>query len=284
MKPQLYINFNGTLYKNEEHIFSINNRAFKYGDALFETIRVIDGKLCFVEDHFKRLKMGIDLLKMKSSNLSFNELKTQIEELVQKNGIHQGGRVRLTVFREAEGFYQPNNEKKSYTIEAKPIDVNYYQLNTKGLVVDMFNEHRRSTSKLSNIKTTNSIQQILAGIYRKENNLDECIMVNKHDRIAEASSSNVFLYKNNNIYTPALDEGSMDGVMRKQVLKIAEQLNINVFEGMVNGSMLLQADELFLTNAVKGIQWVETFRSKTYTNEAAQSFLQELNKALSANQ
>ncbi|MCB9359702.1 MAG: aminotransferase class IV [Flavobacteriales bacterium] len=278
MKDKSYINYNGKLYLSEERIFTINNRAFKYGDALFETIRVINGKLCFVDDHFKRLMQGEELLKMKPCDISSHEIISQIEELIVKNNITEGGRVRLTVFRDADGFYQPSNEKKAYVIEAKPIDNNYFELNAKGFKIDIYNEQRRSTSKFSNIKTTNSLPQILAGIYSKENELDECLMLNKHGRIAEATSSNVFLYKNNNIYTPSLDEGCVDGVMRKQILKIAEKLNINIFEGMVNGSMLLQADELFLTNAVKGIQWVEFFKDKQYTNETIQQIITELNQ------
>jgi aminodeoxychorismate lyase len=280
LKNESYINYNGKLFASDEQIFSINNRAFKYGDALFETIRVVNGKLCFVEDHFKRLKQGVELLKMKSSNISFNDVKVQIEELLVKNNIKEGGRVRLTVFRDAEGFYQPINEKKAYVIEAKSIDNNYFELNVNGLKVDIYSEQKRSTSKLSNIKTTNSLQQILAGIYCKENELDECLMLNKHGRIAEAMSSNVFLYKNNNIYTSSLEEGCIDGVMRKQILKIAAKMNINIFEGMVNGSMLLQADELFLTNAVKGIQWVESFKEKQYTNETIQLLINELNQSV----
>ncbi|MCB9336383.1 MAG: aminotransferase class IV [Flavobacteriales bacterium] len=283
MSQELYINYNGNHYNNEDKIFSVNNRAFKFGDGLFETIRVCNGQLCFVEDHFKRLKKGMELLKMKSSNISFNDLKHQIEELLIKNQITEGGRVRLTVFREAEGFYVPFNEKKGYTIEAKPLENNLYFVNEKGLRVDLYTEHRRSTSKLSNIKTTNSIQNVLAGIFCIENELDEALVTNKHGRIAESVSSNVFLYKNNNIYTPALEEGSLDGIMRKQILRIAENLKINVFEGMVNGSMLLQADELFLTNVVKGIQWVSSYKEKTYNNEAAKLFTQHLNELISGN-
>jgi branched-chain amino acid aminotransferase len=131
---------------------------------------------------------------------------------------------------------------------------------------------------LSQIKTTNNIPHVLTGIYKRENNLDDCIVLNDQDRIVEAISSNIFLYKNNNIYTPSLDEGCMDGVMRKQVLKIAKDLTINVFEGMVNGSMLLQADELFLTNAIKGIEWVVAYREKRYFNKATKGILDELNK------
>ena len=122
MKDKSYINYNGKLYSSEERIFTINNRAFKYGDALFETFRVINGKLCFVDDHFERLLQGEELLKMKPCNISSDEILSQIEELLIKNKITKGVRVRLTVFRDADGFYQPSNEKKAYVIEAKSID------------------------------------------------------------------------------------------------------------------------------------------------------------------
>ena len=278
MGKTLYINYNGKLFVETENIFTVNNRAFKYGDAIFETIRVLDGKLCFLSDHFERLKKGMDFLQFKNCEITFETLITQIEDLVVKNNIKKGGRVRLTVFREAEGFYTPFNEKCGYVIEAKPIEQNHYSLNEDGLVIDIYNLHRRSTSKLSNIKTTNDIPQILAGLYALENNLDDCIVLNKHNRIVETTNSNIFLYKKNNIYTPSLDEGCMDGVMRKQILKIAEKLKINIFEGMLNANVLQQTDEVFLTNVVRGVQWVRTFKEKTYTNEAAKIFVNELNK------
>jgi branched-chain amino acid aminotransferase len=268
------------LFLETENIFTVNNRAFKYGDAIFETIRIIDGKLCFLSDHFERLKIGMDFLQFKNCEMSFEDITKQMEELIIKNNLKKGARVRLTVFREAEGFYTPFNEKCGYVIEAKPIETNHYILNEKGLLVDIYNLHRRSTSKLSNIKTTNDIPQILAGLYALENNLDDCIILNKHNRIVETTNSNIFLYKKNNIYTPSLDEGCMDGIMRKQILKIAEKLKINIFEGMLNANVLLQADEVFLTNVVKGVQWVKTFKEKTYTNEATKMFVDELNKII----
>ena len=280
MNKTLYINYNGNLFLETENIFTVNNRAFKYGDAIFETIRIIDGKLCFLSDHFDRLKKGMDFLQFKNCEMSFEDITKQMEELITKNNLKKGARVRLTVFREADGFYTPLNEKCGYVIEAKPIETNHYILNEKGLLVDIYNLHRRSTSKLSNIKTTNDIPQILAGLYALENNLDDCIILNKHNRIVETTNSNIFLYKKNNIYTPSLDEGCMDGVMRKQILKIAEKLKINIFEGMLNANVLLQADEVFLTNVVKGVQWVKTFKEKNYTNEATKMFVDELNKII----
>lgn len=279
MSNQLYINYNGFLYKEEENIFNAKNRGFRYGDGLFETIRVIDGQPCYLEDHFIRLKNGMSILKMRSAKISFNDLKDQIFKLIEKNQLKKGGRVRLTVFRSGDGFYTPKNESKSYIIEAKPFKDNLYVLNEKGLSIDVYNDLRRYRNVLSQIKTTNNIPQVLAGIHQRESGLDDCIVLNDQGRIAEALSSNIFLYKNNNLYTPAIDEGCMDGIMRKQVLRIAKDLNINVFEGMLNGSMLLQADEMFLTNAIRGIQWVGSYRQKRYFNKATKEILEYLNQS-----
>lgn len=279
MSTPYYINYNGFIYKEDEAIFTAKNRGFRYGDALFETIRVVNGKPCFLEDHFRRLKKGMETLKMKpGGNISFNDLKDQIEKLLTKNHVNKGGRIRLSVFRSADGLFAPRNQTKSYVIEAKPFDDNQYVLNEKGLVIDTYNELRRCRNSLSQIKTTNNIPNVLAGIYKDENNLDECIMLNDLGRITEAISSNIFLYKNHNIYTPSLDEGCMDGVMRKQILKVAGEMNINIFEGMLNGSMLLQADEMFLTNAIRGIQWVGSYRQKRYFNKATKEILAKINE------
>ncbi|MEJ6736377.1 MAG: aminotransferase class IV [Flavobacteriales bacterium] len=279
MSASLYINFNSFLYEEDEKVFTVNNRAFKYGDALFETIRIINGEPCFLEDHFIRLKKGMKVLKMHADTISFNELEDQIIRLIEKNHIKKGGRVRLTVFRSSDGFYTPEGDEGiSYVIEALPLKEDIYELNEKGISIDIYDELKRSRNKLSQIKTTNNIPYVLAGIYKRENNLDDCMVLNDNDRIVEAISSNIFLYKNNNLYTPSLDEGCIDGVMRRQILKIAKELKINVFEGMVNGNMLLQADELFLTNAIKGIEWVVAYRGKRYFNKATKEIVEQLNK------
>jgi aminodeoxychorismate lyase len=282
LNTQIYINVDGFLYKEDEPVFKVSNRAFKYGDALFETIRIIDGEPQFIEDHFIRLKKGMKILKMRSGNISFKEIKTQIIKLVEKNHIRKGGRVRLTVFRTGEGYYAPENEDKSYVIEATHLENDDYTLNEKGLVIDVYSDMKRNKNILSQIKTTNKIPNVLTGIYKNEMGLDDCIVLNDHGRIVEALSSNIFLYKNNNLYTPSLEEGCMDGVMRRQVLRIAKQLNINIFEGMLNGSMLLQADELFLTNAIAGNQWVATYGQKKYSNNATKEILLHLNQVLSS--
>lgn len=280
MDTKRYLNLDGSLFFENEKIFSTNNRAFKYGDAVFETIRVVYGEPIFIENHFERLKKGMETLRMKCIPLTFENLKEQTIQLIKKNGINEGGRVRITVFRVGEGLYTPLNEKTSYVIEVIPIKNNLFELNKIGLTIDIYNQIILFNTPLSHIKTTNKIPNILTGIYSKENNLDDCLLINQHNRIVEAISSNVFLYKNNTLYTPAIDEGCIDGITRKKIIEVAYKMNINVIEGMITASMLLQADELFLTNAVSGIKWVETYRTKTYCNEMTHSILIHFNESL----
>lgn len=281
MSTQRYINYDGKLYPENEKIFTINNRAFKYGDAVFETIRVINGQPVFVHDHFTRLKKGMDLLRMNTIPLTFEELYEQILHLIEKNKITEGARVRITVFRVGEGLYTPKNDTKSYVIEAIPISKNLYELNEEGLHIDLYTDIKVHPTILTQIKTTNKIPNVLTGIYKKEHDLDDCLMINEQHHIVEAISSNVFLYKNNTLYTPSISEGCIDGITRKHIIEVANSMNITVIEGAVTGSMLLQTDELFLTNSIAGIKWVKEYRGKFYTNETTKLILEKFNEVVS---
>lgn len=281
MSTQRYINYDGKLHPENEKIFTINNRAFKYGDAVFETIRVINGQPVFVHDHFTRLKKGMDLLRMNTIPLTFEELYEQILHLIEKNKITEGARVRITVFRVGEGLYTPINDTKSYVIEAIPISKNLYELNEEGLHIDLYTDIKVHPTILTQIKTTNKIPNVLTGIYKKEHDLDDCLMINEQHHIVEAISSNVFLYKNNTLYTPSISEGCIDGITRKHIIEVANSMNITVIEGAVTGSMLLQTDELFLTNSIAGIKWVKEYRGKFYTNETTKLILEKFNEVVS---
>ena len=110
MSATIYINYNGFLYEENEKIFTIKNRGFRYGDALFETIRIINGQPCNLEDHFTRLKKGMGVLKMRSAKMSFINIEEQIIKLIEKNRIKKGGKIRLSLFRSGEGLYTPEND------------------------------------------------------------------------------------------------------------------------------------------------------------------------------
>ena len=117
---------------------------------------------------------------------------------------------------------------------------------------------------------------VMAGISKQSMKLDECFILNETGNIIESISSNVFAVKNGTLYTPPLSEGCIAGVMRKQIIHLATENKILTFESPLTTYTLMNADEIFLTNSVQGVQWIGQFRDKFYTNKMAQFFNDKL--------
>jgi branched-chain amino acid aminotransferase len=274
----VFINFNGEVLPQDTKLVTINNRAFKYGDGLFESMRLIKSQLKFADLHAARLQKGMKALKIEGhSQMDTWFLKEKAEELARRNKI-KNGRLRLTVFRDSDGLYTPLQSKMGWCLEIKPVDEPRYFLNPKGLIVDVFSDLPKPTNYLSNLKTCNSLVYVMAGIFKTQNKLDEAILLNQSGFLCEASSANVFIYYQNHLYTPALSEGCVEGVMRQVIIDIARQINIPVTEAQINPDILYEADEVFLTNASRGVQSVMGFGIKRYFNELSKRFVDELNK------
>ena len=254
-ETSLYINLNGEFIQQNEPVFTSQNRAFRYGDALFETIRIINGKPFNLTAHFERLKKGLQLLGFeKTPNFTFRYLAEQIQETINKNNINQGGRMRLTIFRNDGGNYIPQTNSKSFLIEVFPLSNNLFSLNENGLKIDVCKKFTLPKSLFQGIKTANALPFVLAGIDANKQNLDNLILLNHNNRLCEAISSNLFLFKNNTLYTPSLDEGCVAGTMRKKILEIAQNMGMTVFECTLVQGNLQQVDEIWLSNAINGIQ------------------------------
>jgi branched-chain amino acid aminotransferase len=276
--PPVYINFNGEIIPADTTLLTIANRAFRYGDGLFESMRVMKGKLKFPELHAERLQKGMKALKIDGySQADSWFLKEKVEELARRNKIKHG-RLRLTVFRDAEGLYTPTQNKMAYCLEIQPIDEPRYFLNERGLIMDVYTELPKPLNWLSNIKTCNSLVYVMAAIYKQQNKLDDVFLINQNRYLCEANSSNIFVWYQNHLYTPALSEGCVEGVMRKVVIQLALDNNIPVTEAQINPEILNAADEVFLTNATKGIQWVMGYGVKRYFNRISKALMDELNK------
>ena len=276
-----YINFNGKFIPESKPVFATDNRAFRYGDAVFETIRIINGKPFNLSAHFERLKKGLQLLQFeKTPNFTFRFLAEEIQKTIDKNLIKQGGRLRLTVFRNTGGTYIPETNSKSFIIETSSLPNNNFRLNETGLNVDICKKFILQDTFFFSIKTANALPFVLAGIEAKKQHLDNLILLNRHNRICEAISSNIFLYKNNTLYTPSLDEGCVAGTMRKKIIEIAQNMGMTVFECTLVQGNLLQVDEIWLSNAINGIQWIGNIRNKTYGNFYAQKIIAELNNSI----
>jgi branched-subunit amino acid aminotransferase/4-amino-4-deoxychorismate lyase len=275
----IFVNNNGEILPNEGATIAAGNRSYLYGDGLFESIRVMNGKALNLDNHYRRLMEGAKVLKMRIPSFYTVEFfQTKIDELIRKSGITSGGKCKISLDRSSGGTYFPETNEVSYFIEIYPYESNLFELNHKGLEIDIYSDLKKQKNFLSNYKTKNGLIYVMAAITAKEKNLDDMLITNDKGGILESINSNLFVVSNGVLYTPGLDEGCLAGTMRMQVINIALQHNIKVYECNILPSNLLAADEIFLTNAIRGIQWVGGYRTKRYFNSTCrklQSFLND---------
>ena len=274
----LLINFNGELLPADSKLLTVANRGFKYGDGLFESMRLMKGHLKFAELHADRLQRSMKILKIDGySQMDTWFLREKVEQLASRNKVKHG-RLRLTVYRDAEGFYAPTQNKMGYCLELTPMDEPRYFLNEKGLIMDVFTEVPKPVNYLSNIKTCSSLPLVMAGLFKVQNKLDEVFLVNQEGNLCEAGNSNIFVWYNSHGETPSGSECWSEGLMRNIVIKLAKQSGIPCTEAQINPDILYEADEVFLTNASRGVQWVMGFGVKRYFNQLSKGLIGELNK------
>lgn len=280
MQSKLYndlVIFNGKLVSADQINLGIDNRSFKYGDGLFESIRLTNGEPRFLNYHYERLIEGMKLLKIETDN-SFTEefLLKQITRLRAVISGAKEGRIRVTIYRNGGGLYTPNVNSFSYLLELTPLAINGYPLNINGLHLDVYNEITKPLGVLSNYKTNNALVSVLAGVYKSGKGLDEAVILNQEGRVCEAISSNIFFTTlKNEVVTPALSEGCLAGVMRRVVM---ERLSINyqVSETEVNINNLADYKECFITNATRGVQWVQRIGNINFGNEIIQTMYPQI--------
>ncbi len=256
------------------------NRAFKYGDALFETIRISQGRFLNAEAHFKRLSLGLSLLKMQeaSNPLTFGGFQKMILDYI-KTKSNANLRVRITFFRKSGGLYTPQWNDFDYFIESSPLNSPHFELNKTGLKIGICDSVRLSIDKLSNLKTTSALPYVMAAIEKSEKEWDDCLILNSKNAVAESVAANVFMVKDNMLVTPSLTQGCVMGVQRKNVIQIALEMKLRVIEKSISVDDLKSGDELFLTNAIKGIQWVSEIDGlqNKFRNKLAAFFVEKLN-------
>ena len=251
-----YILHNSDLLREKDFSLKINNRSFLYADGFFESIKVINSNCFNLESHFNRI-INTAAFFMMDINFSFSEFKLLLNKLIEKNEI-VGGRIRMVFYRESEGKYLPNENKIGFVAEIEKSE-NSFTLNENGLKLGLFTEMRKDKSKFSNYKTTNAAIYVLASIYAKENIWDDCLLLNSENNIIESSNSNLFIVKTNRIITPPITDGCVDGTMRSFI-----KSQFDVHEKSITKEDLFSADEVFLSNAIEGVKWIEKFEEKKY--------------------
>lgn len=244
------------------------NRSYRYGDGLFETMKIRDGNILLAPDHFERLFGSLSLLKFDIPLLfSKEKLEKDVLHLCRKNGCEKLARVRLSVFRGNGGLYD-DNKTLQYIIECWPLNESVNKINENGLVIDIYPDGEKSCDKFSNLKSASFQLYSMAALFAKENKLNDSLVLNTAGRIADSTIANIFLIKAETIFTPSLKEGCVNGVMRKYLLEKlkAEDSNQQIEEKIITVSDVKNADEIFLTNAINGIRWVGQCSNTKYTN------------------
>lgn len=272
------INCNGTIVSQEENVLT-QNRAFLYGDAVFETVKIVNSKILFLEDHYFRLMASMRVVRMEiPMNFTMEYLEEQILSVVNANGVSDSARARITVYRNDGGYYLPKNNTVSFLVHAIALDNTKYLFCSVSYEVDLYKDFYITKQLLSSIKTTNKMINITASIFADENGLDNCLLLNDSKNVVEAIQGNVFMLLGNKLVTPPVSEGCLNGIMRKQILQLAKKMeNIEVVEEIISPFDLQKADEIFITNVIKGIQPITKYRKKEYTVKLAEKLVENLN-------
>ena len=274
------ININGNIIKDEEAGLSVHNRGLAYGDSVFETIRVINGKIMFWEDHYFRLMASMRIMRMEiPSSFSPEFLEEAILKTIDENDLSSSpARVKIIIYRKEGGLYTPQTRDIDYLIMTSKLDNPFYLLNEEAYEIELFKDHFILSGLLSTIKSNNKAANVLGSIYAKENDYANCLLLNEKKNVVEALNGNLFLVKGKTIKTPPLSDGALNGIIRKQLINILEKTDdFELKEESISPFELQKSDELFITNVIVGIQPVSKYRKKEFKNEVARQLLQKLN-------
>lgn len=273
-------NNNGTIQDATATTIATHNRGFLYGDAVFETLKAVNGKLLFWEDHYFRLMASMRILRMEIP-MSFTPdyLEKELLRTIEASGLSQSpARVRITVYRDGEGTYLPESNEVRYYAFAKALSTPFYTLPETPHEVELYKDHYVNADILSTLKTTNKALHVTGSLFAKENGYDNCLLINNKKNVVEALQGNLFLVKGNVIKTPPLEDGCLRGIIRKQLLSIIPQKKEYVLEeSSISPFELQKADELFITNTIIGIRPITKYRKKTYDSKVANELLKLLN-------
>ena len=278
------INLNGTVLDSKTNSISFENRGYKYGDALFETLKVVQNRILFWEDHYFRLMASMRMLRMDiPMTFTMEFLEHEILKTIEANKLNTATvRVRLNIDRGEGGKYRPEQQVVQYSIITETISDGDYRIsNSVKYRVDLYKDYFVAPGLLSTLKTNNKITNVLASIYAQENGWDNCLLLNTDKNVVEAINGNLFLVNGKTIKTPPLVDGCLKGIMRTQLIELLKgSADYEFSEASISAFELQKADELFVTNVIQGIQPITEYRKKTFVHVVSNDLLQRLNAKL----
>ena len=274
------VNLNGKLQSTQEGKVSVNNRGLQYGDAVFETLKVVSNRINFWEDHYFRLMASMRILRMEIPMIfSMEFLENEILKTIEASNLtNDTCRVKLYVNRKEGGKYTPKTNDVDYFIALEKLETPFYTIDDVPYEVELFKDYYIYSNLLSTLKTNSKITNVLGSIFAVENDYQNCLLLNENKMVVEALQGNLFLVKGNLIITPPITDGCLRGIIRKQLIAICElSKEYNLEEKSISPFDLQKADELFISNVIMGIQPITKYRKKEFTNKVSKELLQKLN-------
>ncbi|HWB63380.1 MAG TPA: aminotransferase class IV [Chitinophagales bacterium] len=272
-----YINFNGNIFPEHEALLPVTNRSFRYGDGFFETLAMFNKRFPLLEYHWSRIEFTAQVISAYlPSRLDMEKLQGMLLDLASVNDAAQNARFRVQFYRKGSGLFLPVEDELGYAIAMEKLENTKFEAGD-GLKAGMRDDCYKAISMVSDIKNSSALPYVLAAQFAKAEGWDDCILTNHYGQVCESLNSNIFIVKGHNMVTPDLDSACVNGVMRSYLLGSMEG---EIEEREMDVSELIAADEILLTNAVKGVQWVKEFKGKTYGDKKAQELTAFLNKNL----
>lgn len=272
-----YINYNGNIYNSHETLLQPGNRGFKFGDGFFESIAMFNRTMPLLEFHWSRIEFTAEVLSATlPKRLDVEKFQNMVLDLASVNDATENAKVRLQFFRKGEGLYNPIEDELGYVITMDKLEGDRFEAG-KGLTAGYREDCYKPVSMTSDLKTTNCLDYVLAAQFAQAEGWDEIILLNHYTHICESLYNNIIVVKGGKMFTPDLDSGCINGVMRTFLMALLED---ELTERPIELEELMNADEILLTNAVRGVQWVKQFNGRTYKNKRAVELTALLNKTL----
>ncbi len=266
-----YICLNGVIQRDSDVSISPENRSFRYGDGCFETMRMIGGQVLLQDLHMNRLLASLDQLQFNvPSYFTPGYLLQNISELIKVNQL-TNCRIRITIFRGNGSLHDFKDLTPGFIIQVYALQKPYNTINDDGLKVSIYPDAVKSADNFSSIKCNSFLAYAMAAIWAGKHDLNDAFLLNQFGRLADSTIANIFIIKDGTIKTPSLSEGCIAGVMRRHLLTEFKKANLPIYEEPIEVEDVLNASEIFLTNAIRGIQWVKQVDKSNYTNHLTQA-------------
>lgn len=277
----LLINLNGKIFAADKPVIPVDNRSFRYGEGLFETMRLQRGKIPLWEKHWHRLISSLPLLYFElPKHLTSTKLLDEVLHLAAKNNGLYASRIRITIFKGEGGLWETPSSSFNYLIQCWPLEQPDFYMNENGLDTGVFEAGRKTCDAFSHLKSNNYLLYAVAALHAKQQKWNEAVVLNQHGRICDTTIANLFFVSGSEIHTPSLSEGAVAGVMRGYLLEQMQKTGISVQQDAYTVQDLQQADEIFLTNAFYGIRWVKQLGDQQYKFSRSAYFFQQFVKPL----